>query len=201
MGGHFFPRVSVIEGAMRFNFEINKILRFILLFVTPAIAFLFLLRKLVVLLVFSEEFMGSIALFPIYLFGSFFFLVGYIFSATLLARKKLKMYSIVNLGQNLLYVLLFTILLNKSGLMAIPIAYLVANVLTVAINVIYQLRMMKIKITIDNIRLFVFSIIFICIVFFVPQRTLVVYISKYFLFLAWLIFMTGKKEKVIFFTT
>jgi len=88
--GYLFPKLSSTKNTAHYNYEVNKALRFILLFLTPSIAALFLLKRVMVIMIFSKEFLGSLQLFPMYLLGSFFFMISYILGATFLANKQLK---------------------------------------------------------------------------------------------------------------
>ena len=111
--GHLFPKLSGVKDVSVFNIEINNALRFILIFLTPSIAILFLLRKIFVLTVFSEEFLPALDIFSLYLFGSFFFIISYILTIALLAKKRLGVYiSIEIVKYFLVYAGLFYILVR-----------------------------------------------------------------------------------------
>ena len=177
--------------------EINKALRFIMLFLTPSLVAVFLLRKILVLLIFSEEFLGSLQIFPLYLLGSFLFLISYILGTVFLAKKGLKVYLAINIGQSVIYVLGFSLLAARFGLLAIAISYFLANLAAVIASGVYQMLKMDLKINRQNVRLFVMSMVFILFVFFVSGRSPVLYSLNFFALIAWALFVVGKREKAL----
>lgn len=195
--GYLFPRLSAIKEAGEFNMEINKALRFIMLFLTPSVVILFLLRKPLVLLIFSEEFLGSLGIFPMYLLGSFFFLISYILGTAFLAKKSLKIYLAINVAQSVIYVLIFYALAAKFGLLAIAISYFLANFISVIGSAVYQGARMGLRINVSNSRLFIISIAFILFAFYISGSSPILYYTNFFALIAWALFMVGKREKAL----
>ena len=195
--GYLFPRLSAIKKAREFNVEINKTLRFILLFLTPSVIIVFLLKRVLVLLIFSKEFMGSLEIFPLYLLGSFLFLISYILGTAFLAKKSLKIYLTINITQSILYVLVFALLVPRLGLLAIAVSYLFANIVSVAASGLYQALRMGLKISAQNFKLFVLSISFILFVFFASGASVISYGLNFIFLAAWAMFVVGKREKAL----
>lgn len=198
--GYLFPKLSALKSMARFNVELNKTIRFVLLFLTPVLSLLFLLKRVFIIVVFSEAFLPSLALFPLYLFGSFFFMLVYVFGTALLARKRLKAYLCVNISQNIGYALLFTVLLGVFGLRAIAISYLVTNVLAGFVMLVYMFNRMGLKVKTKNMQIFVMSVIFNIFIFFTPSATVLSYVYKTLLIGIWFLFVIGKKEKALLFS-
>jgi PST family polysaccharide transporter len=197
--GYLFPKLSAIRDVDEFNVEINKALRFIVLFLTPSIISLFLLRKPLVLLIFSKEFLGSLEIFPLYLLGSFFFLVSYILGTAFLASKKLKAYLSISIAQNVLYVAIFAMLVERLGLLAIAISYCAVNLLASMASILFQVYRMDLKLNTQNIKLFILSISFILLVFFSPLGKSL-FVLSWTLVAAWMLFAVGKREKALLFS-
>lgn len=198
--GYLFPKLSVVEKISDFNFEVNRGLRFIMLFVTPAIAVLFLCGRMVVLAIFSEEFLVSLGIFPLYLMGSLFYMLAYIFGSALLARKELKAYLAVTILQNALYIFIFARLVGSIGLPAIAVSYCAMNVFALIACVLYQVRRMGLRLSPDNLVLFALSLAFVSVIFFVTPGGMAAYVVKWVLVAVWLAFIVGKREKALLFS-
>lgn len=195
--GYLFPTLSAIEDLDSFNIEVNKGLRFILLFLTPLLIILFLLRKAIVILIFSKEFLGSLEILPLYLMGSLFFMLSYILGATYLAKRQLKAHLAVALIQNGLYLFIFTWLVKEFGLIAISISYCLTNLITCLGSLAYQSYRIKLKISSSNTRLFLLGVVFILTIFYMPYTRWPADIAKWLLLVAWAVFVIGKREKAM----
>lgn len=195
--GYLFPRLSAIKDIAEFNIEVNKAMRFILIFIIPFLAVIYLLRKFLVLLIFSKKFIPSLEIFSLYLLGSFFFMMTYLLGVTLLAKKELKIYFVINIFQNLLLALLFTIWVGKFGLVAIAISYLIANIFTSTMSYLYQFYKMGLALNRQNIILFIFGLLFIMFIFFIPYEAILGFTVKSLLIVMWFLFIVGKKEKAL----
>jgi O-antigen/teichoic acid export membrane protein len=198
--GYLFPKLSAVERMSDFNFEVNMALRFIILFVTPSIAVLFLCGKMLVLLVFSEEFLAGLGIFPLYLLGSLFYMIAYIFSSGLLAKKELKAYTAVIILQNALYIFVFARLVTSLGLSAVAVSYCAMNVFACVTCVLYQTRRRGLRLSAGNITLFTLSLVFVCAVFFIPFGGAWAYAAKWVMVAVWLVFAVGKREKALLFS-
>ncbi len=199
--GYLFPKLSAVEKMSEFNFEVNRALRFIILFVTPAIAVIFLSGRPLVIMIFSEEFLGSLGIFPLYLMGSLFYMIAYIFGSCFLARKQLKPYLVINLIQNMLYILIFAQLVNSLGLFAIAVSYCVMNIFGCLASAVYQIWRSGLRVSAANVNLFILSLISTFVVFFLPFKGVAFYIFKWIAVAAWMVFVVGKKEKVLLFSS
>jgi len=198
--GYLFPKLSAVEKISDFNFEVNRGLRFIILFVTPAIAVLFLCGRALVLAIFSEEFLASLGIFPLYLMGSLFYMLAYIFGSALLARKELKAYLAVTVLQNALYIFIFARLVGSLGLPAVAVSYCAMNIFAVIACILYQVWRGGLRITGANISLFCLSLAFASVIFFIPFGGTAAYAIKWAMVASWLAFVVGKREKALLFS-
>jgi len=197
MWGYLLPKLSGAKKTHRINFEINKAIRFILVFLIPAVAVIFLLKRVFVLVVFSEEFLPALDIFPLYLLGSLLFVTMHVIGITMLAKKKLGMFFSVNVSQYLLYAVLFTVLAPKMGLMAIAVSYLAMNIFANLAGGVYLNRKMNIALNARNLKLLFAGFIFIMAVFFIPSRTAPGLAFKWLLVALWFLFAVGRKEKAL----
>ncbi len=195
--GYLLPKLSAGKSASSLNAEINKAARFILIFLVPLLALLFLLKSQLVITIFSKKFLPALEIFPLYLLGSLFFMISYMLGVTFLARKKLNVYFSIGILQNLAYALLFTILVRKMGFLAIAVSYLATNILACLVSGMYQVKKMKLVFNRQNVRLFIAGIIFIGAVFFIPLGPGVDFVVKGIFLICWFLFAVGKKEKAL----
>ncbi|MCQ9207435.1 MAG: oligosaccharide flippase family protein [Omnitrophica bacterium] len=196
--GYLFPKLSGITNTRHFNLEINKAIRFILIFLIPSIAVLFLAKKALILVIFSKEFLPALEIFPVYLLASLFFMISYMLATALMAKKKLAAYFSIILSQYLLYALLFTVLVRQLGLMAVAISYLAMNTLASFALITYQIKKMNFVFTKQNIILFAAGLVFILFILFVPLEPVASLILKGILVVCWFLFAIGKREKALF---
>ncbi|MDD5438632.1 MAG: oligosaccharide flippase family protein [Candidatus Omnitrophica bacterium] len=157
--GYFFPKLSAIGDITNYNLEFNKALRFILIFVPPAIAGVFLMRRILVVCFFSNEFLPSLDIFSAYLVGSFFFVLTCVLGVALLAKNRLKAFFTMVIVQNLAYAAIFTWLVRPMGIGAIGIAYLGMNVLFDLMCYAYQVKRMGLVVTGRNKILFIAGLV------------------------------------------
>jgi len=195
--GHVFPKISATGDERKISIEFNAALRFVIIFLTPSLAILFLFRKVFVILLLSAEFLPSLKLFPLYLLGGFFFVAYYLLSVMLLACKRLNVYFIANVSISILYAVLSTLFMDRFGVVAIAIAYAITNVLGVITVFSYQYYFMGLRIRAENIRIFILGIAMLCIVFFMPYDNVIISVVKGGLVLLWFLLVFGKREKVL----
>ncbi|MFC1576703.1 oligosaccharide flippase family protein [Candidatus Omnitrophota bacterium] len=195
--GYLFPKLSAIDNISHFNLEVNKAFRFIIIFAVPAILILFLIRKEVVLLIFSKEFLPSLALFPLYLSGSLFYMITCILGNALLAKKELKAFFTINLVQYLLYALLFTFLVRRVGLIAIAISYLATNIVGNILCGSFLIKKMKFSLKKDNVILLGLAVFVMGIILFVPLESILVISIKWVLVALWFLYAIRKREKAL----
>ena len=195
--GYLFPKLSAAGNTKPMSLEVNRTLRFTQLFLVPLIAVLFIFRKAFVVTVFSEEFLPSLSIFPLYLTGSFFYMLVYIVGTPLLAQKKLKAYFSVNILHNALYAGLFTALVSVMGFRAIPFSYLLANAAALLAFTAYIVKRMGIKIEKKNLKLFAFSVFFLAFILLVPWEGVSGVSFKGMCAILWIFLATGKRERAL----
>lgn len=108
-------------------------------FVVMAI-FIIALKKYIVLLLLTDEFLPALPLIPLYLMGDLFFILNLCFGAYLLALKHLKIYIAGHLIFAATYVGLTTVWIADYDLFAVPIAFLAASSLTFVLLYMYLLK-------------------------------------------------------------
>jgi len=192
---YYYPRASAISDEKESAREMNTTIRFCILGVVPFAAGIYLLRYAVIRILFSSKFLPSAELFSAQLFGDYFLLLFYLFGISLLAREKIKVYIVFALLYSISFVGLFMLLAPHAGLKAMPLAYLMSNVLGSVAMGIYHTRCMRIKISRRNIMLFFATVFMLSIIFFIGGSGPLMFLSKSVFLISCFIFLMTKEEK------
>jgi len=196
MWGYLLPKLSGTDSTQEQNAEINNAIKFILIFLTPVIAGLYILKEFVVLLIFTSEFLPALEMFPAYLMGSFFYMLGYVMATVFLSKKRLKIYFLISLAQNILFVILFYLLSGKYGIKGLAFSYLSANLFSAAAMGLYAVRAMKYTVNIQILRIFSISLLVLIAVLFAPGG-IMWNSAKAVLTVIFMLMVLGKKERVL----
>jgi PST family polysaccharide transporter len=186
---YFYPKASAITDGNAYMSETNQAFRFCILGVLPIIVSLYLLRYI----------LPSADLFSTQLFGDIFFLLFYLFGTSLLAREKLKAYTVVAIAYGVSFIGLFIILAPHIAVKAMTCSYLLSNLLGVALLGIYHLKILRIRISTQNITLLIGAVMVVALVFFAGGSGPVWFFGKSVFFIAaYLVFLTGEEKRRIF---
>jgi enterobacterial common antigen flippase len=153
------PTMSALREESSLAIEVNHTLRASLLAIVPIISILLVLKRFLVLLLYSPQFLPSVNLLEIQLIGDFFKVVAYVFGVALLSRPRLLAWLVMDLFWDALFIGLSYFLLDRMGLVGVAMAFLGAYFAMAAGYVIYSWRSMKIHLTGSNLRLIALSVI------------------------------------------
>jgi PST family polysaccharide transporter len=88
--GHFYPQMCSLKEKRDINFELGQFVRFAL-FVATAIAAAFIIfRKYIIVALYSAQFMKAYDMLAVQAVGDIFFVIFYIFTASLTARRRFR---------------------------------------------------------------------------------------------------------------
>ncbi len=192
--GYLLPKAGASVDNAEVARELNGVLRFTVLFSVPVIGLAFILKRLFILVVFSGQFIPALEIFGIYLFGSFFFLMVYMFGVVLLAVKKLRAYFFINLSHNLLYVILFTVTVSSLGFRSVAWAYVAANITVAAVFIAYNFKRLGIKIEKENLKLAGWGVAAIVFILFTGDNIALTAVKTVFIIL-WGVFVIQGEER------
>ena len=147
------PTMSAIREESSLNVELNHTLRASVLAIVPIISALLVLKKVLVLLLYSPQFLPSVALLEIQLIGDFFKVVAYVFGVALLSRPRLTAWLILDLFWDALFIGSSYYLLGRMGLVGVAIAFLGAYFAMSIGFALYARRSMRIGLSASNLRL------------------------------------------------
>lgn len=193
--GYLFPKLSSVKDSRSAGMEVNNAFRFITVFLTPCIAAVYLLKQVLVILIFSEEFYPALSLFPFYLLGSLFFILSNIFAVSVLARKRLKFYFTAVILQNIFYAGLFSLLIQKTWAFAIPFSFMCMSVFGFTLFLFYNIRALGVNLTAANVKLLAASVVMNIIILFLKPGSDVASLLKWPLVAFWVIFAFSRRER------
>ncbi len=195
--GHFYPEMCSLKKNEDFNREINQFIRFTLFATTAIASILIIFRRYIILLLYSSEFMKAYDLLAIQVIGDIFFVLFYMFNTSLIARRRFKgVVFIQMLGYNLALVLLYYFLTNFSdfNFRNLNLAIAITNFIFVIIHIVYHRMDTGFLLTRKNIQLFIKSMLFLILIYCIPDINVLTIIIKIAISLAWLTLAVTKNE-------
>ncbi|MFI5173804.1 MAG: oligosaccharide flippase family protein [Terriglobia bacterium] len=153
------PTMSALREESSLSAELNHTLRASLLAIVPIISVLLVLKRFLVLVLYSPQFLPSVNLLEIQLIGDFFKVIAYVFGVALLSRSRLIPWLVLDLFWDAIFIGLSYFLIDRVGLVGVAMAFLGAY-FTISVGyVIFAWRSMKIHISGSNLKLILFSVI------------------------------------------
>ena len=129
-GIYFLPHLSAHHSEKELENQINEMLRIAIFLAVVALSIAIVLKPVIVILLYSEEFLKTLDLLQWMLMGDFFRVVGWALSTAMIARGRLKVYILLSLGWDIFFLVgLFFIDLVEANMDAIGIFYLISHFL------------------------------------------------------------------------
>ncbi len=126
MGYDYFPRISkVAENKEKLNEEVNQQLKVGIVILFPILLWLIIFCPLVVKLLFSKAFLGSVIFVEIAVLGVFFKMLSWILAFTLIAKSKRKLFLYNEITFAFLFAIINILGLYLDNLRGLGIAYCV----------------------------------------------------------------------------
>lgn len=122
---YYLPKLSSTKDDLLLKNEIFKLYKFVLPIILISITVVYLLRKVIINILFTEEFSGMSELFSYQLLGDFFKIISWVLAYVMIAKAMIKWYIITEILMALSLVLLSYFLIAKFGLIGANIAYMV----------------------------------------------------------------------------
>lgn len=122
---YYLPKLSSTKDDLLLKNEIFKLYKFVLPIILISITVVYLLRKVIINILFTEEFSGMSELFSYQLLGDFFKIISWVLAYVMIAKAMIKWYIITEILMALSLVLLSYFLIAKFELIGANIAYMV----------------------------------------------------------------------------
>ncbi|ADY53771.1 multi antimicrobial extrusion protein MatE [Pseudopedobacter saltans DSM 12145] len=120
---YFLPKLSSLKTNFEIKSEIYNGLKIITPFVLASCLIIYLLRFVIIKILFTEEFLEIESLFIWQLLGDFFKIISWIIGYLMLAKAMTKLYIITDIGFSIMYVLLNLLFIKFYGLKGATIAF------------------------------------------------------------------------------
>ncbi|GEM_PF-3868610 len=195
--GHFFPKVSQQIDPKVHEIELNNALRFILLGFTVMALFLITFRRPLIVIAYSDKFIDGAPLIPYYVLGDLFFLLGMVYTVSLLSLQKLKGYVTVLVGYYILRTVLALFFLDHFGMMGPVIAHDMSAVAMLFALAVYHANRLLFPIDWHIVRLLVFSVAMVAVSVTLPLSISAHVLLQIVLFAVWLLVVLTSEERNI----
>lgn len=195
--GYFYPEMCALKSNADINRELNQFIRFALFASTAIAALCIIFREYIILALYSREFMAAYGILPIQAAGDIFFIIFYVFTTSLLARKKFKSVMLLSaVGYNATIVAIYITLTKflMIGFESANIAIACANLAFATALMIYHKMDTGFVLNNNNVKLLIKNAIFIGVIYFLPGTGILAAGAKSLLSVAWLFLAFTRDE-------
>lgn len=126
---YVLPRFSEIQDPGTLRYELKRNYMFLIPMLLCAMAGIFLLRNVIVMLLFTAEFMPMTKLFGWQLLGDFFKIASWLLSFLMVAKAQTVRYLVTEISFNFIYVFCAFAFLRLNGIVGLTQGYLITYVL------------------------------------------------------------------------
>lgn len=189
MSSYTFPKIAGMASDIDLTNELNGTIRFITLIMVPLILVLIIFRYLIMLILYTSDFLTAEPFFQYQFLGDFFKALSWVLGIWLIPRSKIFFFLLFDIILNLNLIVIFKLILEYTelGLKGVSFAYLTAYVFHFLINLLLSRKQIGFRFTLKNLKLLTSSIIIIIgMTYFSFQNLLYGYILFLPLFLLWM---------------
>lgn len=174
--------------------EINNNVRLVLLVIVPVLAGVVLLRELGLVLFYSPEFLPAAQLFPLQAIGDLFMACAWAFGLALLPLGRVGPWLLINLSAPVLLFGGTTVLLPRSGLQGVVMAYALGQGVQAAVSWWYLRRKIGFRLAGPNLRLLVVSLVTLVALAVFSGGAVLDYVVAGAFLLAWFLLAPSRDE-------
>ncbi|MBN1265957.1 MAG: oligosaccharide flippase family protein [Anaerolineales bacterium] len=166
-----FPRISeTLKTPEVVRLEMGRILRLGLLLFIPAVFLILANRELIILMLYTEQFLPAADLFKVQVWGDLFHFILWWVMLPLFARRKFVLIFFLELLRSLGYIVLGLWLLPVSGLAGISVGYTMINVVAVVAAAILVHRVSDYREIRKNLKFVLWAAVLYIISLVLPQN-------------------------------
>ena len=194
--GHFYPEMCAMKENTNINREINQFIRFTVLAATAIAAGCVIFRKYIIFVLFSGQFMKAYDLLAVQAVGDIFFIIYYVFAASLTARRKFRDIIISMAAYNGILLGLYYVLTHFGAydLLTLNIAIAVSNFILAVAAFIYWRFDTGFTLSSINTGLFIKSALLVAMILLIPDKNILVTGLKIALAAAWALVSVTRDE-------
>ncbi|MFW5760232.1 MAG: oligosaccharide flippase family protein, partial [Cyclobacteriaceae bacterium] len=143
IGSVYYPQVtSLIFNSNHLRKYLKEMLSIVVPISVVGLVVLFLLRKPVIILIFSEEFGHAVHLFKFQLIGDFFCIISYLLTFIIAAQARTSLFILLQAGSALFYIGLVVLLSQWHSIEAIPLAHAIRFGLFLMVLIVLNKRIL-----------------------------------------------------------
>jgi O-antigen/teichoic acid export membrane protein len=197
MSSYTFPKISKMENNSSLASELNTTIRFISLIMVPLVLILIVFRYLIVLVLYTSDFLVAEPFFQYQFLGDFFKALSWVLGIWLIPRSKIFFFLLFDIILNVNLIMIFKFILDYTdlGLKGVSFAYLSAYVFHFIINLVLTRKVIGFRFTNKNLKLLISSLAVITgLTYLSFQNLLYGYILFLPVFLGWIFFNLSISE-------
>ena len=161
MSSYTFPKIARLYNNTDLTNELNTTIRFISLVMVPLILTLIVFRYLILLVLYTSDFVVAESLFQYQFLGDFFKALSWVLGIWLIPRSKLFYFILfdVILNANLILISMYILDFTEFGVKGVSLAYMTAYLLHFLMNLILTRKKIGFRFSLKNFKLISSSII------------------------------------------
>lgn len=163
LSSYTFPKIAGLTIDSDLTHELNNTIRFIMLIMVPLVLVLVVFRVLIILTLYTSEFLLAEPLFYFQFLGDLFKALSWVLGIWLVPRSKLILFVLFDLIFNLNLIIIYKLLLQNSdvGITSVSVAYLTAYFIHFIINLYASREKIGFRFSVKNLKLILLSIAFL----------------------------------------
>lgn len=164
---YILPVLSALKNKEEINKEINNFFRLTLFIIVPIIVMTFVFREVIIIILYSNEFISATRLFVYTFIGDFFKTLSWVLGVWLIPAGKIALWVTIGVSYNLLQVVIFLFLKDffLLKLESVVISYLISSIILFILNLFLIKKGNNFKFEVSNIKGFCISVLCISIIF------------------------------------
>ena len=189
MSSYTFPKIAGLFNNTDLTSELNTTIRFISLVMVPLILILVVFRNIIILILYTPEFLIAEPFFQFQFLGDFFKALSWVLGIWLIPRSKIFFFLLFDILLNLNLIFIFKYLLDYTefGIKGASFAYMAAYIIHFLFNLILSRKTIGFRFTKKNLNLIFSSLTIIIILTFLSfQNFTYGYVLFLPVFLGWL---------------
>ena len=168
--GHFYPRINSTNSPVEVSSELNNTVRFLSIGITLCIVVLLILKRYLVLLVFSNKFLHAAPYMESQFIGDFFSLFSITFGCLVLAKGKIRIYFLNALFTSIVFISLSLLMFKYFAIFAVTLSYMIAQLMSTLFLYVYNNKRLKLYLSETTLRSILSSLILLSVAVLLPNE-------------------------------
>jgi len=156
MTTYVFPRLAAAKNNSEIISETNTTYKYIILIMVPLIILFIVLKKILIIFLFSRDFLEAFYLFDYQMFGDFYKALAWSFGLWLIPQMKIKVWILLEIIFNINFISILLLMLNigEPDILMIPKSYLFSYIIHFVLNIFVIIRYLNYRIETKKLKIF-----------------------------------------------